>query len=62
MGSKGPSITRVAVKSVQMDEDKQNIQSLDVSVHLDYSGSATIGIDVLAAFGQTAFVSAKSIS
>ena len=62
MGSKAPTISRIQVKSVVMDQSKEHVQSLDVSVSLDYSGAATIGIDVLMAYGKTASVTAKSIN
>lgn len=60
MGSKAPSIKSVNVNSIVLDDDQKLIESVDVGIHLDYSGGFAIGIDVLLAYGKTAFLSAKS--
>ncbi len=60
MGSKAPSIKSVNVNSIVLDDGQKLIESVDVGIHVDYSGGFAIGIDVLLAYGKTAFLSAKS--
>ena len=59
MGSEAPSISKVDVISVTMDGDGKLVESVDVGVHLEYSGGFAIGIDVALAYGKTALLSAK---
>ena len=61
MGSKAPAIKSIDVNSVVLDRDGQLIDSVDVGVHLDYTGGFAIGIDVALAYDKTAFLSAKGI-
>jgi hypothetical protein len=35
------------------------IESVDVGIHLEYSGGFAIGIDVALAYGKAAFLAAK---
>jgi len=62
LGSQAPSIGKVDVKKVVLDDEKRLIQALDVNIHLTYRGDFDIGIDVFLAYGKTAFVSAKGLN
>ena len=59
MGTKAPSISGFTVNSLVLDEEQKLIESVDVGIHLEYSGGFAIGIDVALAYGKTAFLAAK---
>ena len=59
MGSRAPSIHQIGVSGVGMDGDKKQIESVDFSLSVDYSGGLGIAIDVALAYGKSAFLSAK---
>lgn len=59
MGTKAPSISGFQVNSLVLDEEQKLIESVDVGIHLEYSGGFAIGIDVALAYGKTAFLAAK---
>lgn len=59
MGSRAPSIQRIGVHAVGMDDNKKQIESVDFSLTVDYSGGLGIAIDAALAYGKSAFLSAK---
>lgn len=42
-----------------MDDNKKQIESVDFSLTVDYSGGLGIAIDAALAYGKSAFLSAK---
>ena len=61
MGSKAPSVRSINVNQIILDDEHKLIDSVDVGIHLEYSGGFAIGIDVLLPYEKTAFLSAKGI-
>ena len=59
MGTKAPSIGGIEVNSLVLDEEQKLIESVDVVIHLEYSGGFAMGIDVALAYGKSAFLAAK---
>jgi hypothetical protein len=59
MGTKAPSIGGFEVNSLVLDEDQKLIESVDLIIHLEYSGGFAMGIDVALPYGKTAFLAAK---
>lgn len=59
MGSRAPSIHRIEVNSVGLDDDKQHMESVDLNLDIEYSGGLGIAIDVALAYGKSAFLSVK---
>lgn len=58
-GSKAPSLKRIDVESVDLDEENRLIDSVDIAIHLEYSGGFAIGIDAELAYEKTAQLTAK---
>jgi len=61
MGSRAPSIHRIQVNSVGLDDDKLQMESMDLNLDIEYSGGLGIAIDVALAYGKSAFLSVKGI-
>lgn len=60
MGSKAPTLKRIDVEDVSLDEENRLVDSVDAAVHLEYSGGFAIGLDVAFAYEKTAQLTAKS--
>ena len=62
MGSKAPTLKRVDVEGVELDEENRLVDSVDAAIHLEYSGGFAIGLDVALAYEKTAQLTAKGTS
>lgn len=61
MGSRAPTIQKIGVYNVSLDDEKQKMEAVDFDLSVDYSGGLGIAIDVALAYGKSAFLSAKGI-
>lgn len=59
MGCRAPSIGRIGVSRVQLDDEKREIDAVDFDMDVDYSGGIGIAIDLALAYNKSAFLSAK---
>ena len=59
LGSRAPTIGRIGVSRVKLDDRKREIDAVDFDMDVDYSGGIGIAIDLALAYNKSAFLSAK---
>lgn len=61
MGSQFPEIRNVRVENVSLDETEGHIDTLDLSLDLNYSGNFQLAIDANMVLGKRAYLAVKGI-
>ncbi|XP_044730978.1 PDZ domain-containing protein 8 [Chrysoperla carnea] len=59
LGSQFPNIKDIKIDDVEMDSTNGNIETLTLSLDIDYSGNFQLSVDTKMKFGKTAFLSIK---
>lgn len=61
LGTQFPHIKGIALDDIKLDKTTGHIDTLNVSVDLDYTGNFLLSVDAKMKFGKTAYLSIKGI-
>lgn len=61
LGSEFPDIKEVKVEEVKLDKKDGHIETINLSLNIDYAGNFSLGIDGKAKFDKAAFLSIKGM-
>lgn len=59
LGTQFPHIKNISLEEIKLDKDDGHIDTLNVSINLDYTGNFLLSVDAKMKFGKTAYLSIK---
>lgn len=59
LGTQFPHIKNICLEDIKLDKVDGHIDTLNISVNLDYTGNFLLSVDAKMKFGKTAYLSIK---
>ncbi|GJQ73115.1 hypothetical protein Trydic_g1744 [Trypoxylus dichotomus] len=59
LGTQFPHIKNINLEDIKLDKDNGHIDTLNISINLDYTGNFLLSVDAKMKFGKTAYLSIK---